>query len=78
MHDLEQVTKGNGHDEMNWIDVQLYVLEQLSRKNDKLLFIIGDEAVKRRAEVSDAQDEGYQVFIIPDKLKEKANQSAQS
>lgn len=72
MHDLEQVTKGGGHDEMNWLDVQLYVLEQLSRKNDKLLFITGDEAVKRRAEVSDAQDEGYQVFIIPDKLKEKA------
>ena len=72
MHDLEQVTKGSGHDEMNWIDVQLYVLEQLSRKNDKLLFITGDEAVKRRAEVSDAQDEGYQIFIIPDKLKEKA------
>ena len=72
MHDLEQVTKDSGHDEMNWIDVQLYVLEQLSRKNDKLLFITGDEAVKRRAEVSDAQDEGYQIFIIPDKLKEKA------
>ena len=35
---------------MNWIDVQLYVLEQLSRKNDKLLFITGEEAVKRRAE----------------------------
>ena len=72
MHDLEQVTKGSGHDEMNWIDVQLYVLEQLFRKNDKLLFITGDEAVKRRAKVSDAQDEGYQIFIIPDKLKEKA------
>ena len=72
MHDLEQVTKDGGHDEMNWLDVQLYVLEQLSRKNDKLLFITGDEAVKRRAEVSDAQDEGYQIFIIPDKLKEKA------
>lgn len=72
MYDLEQVTKGSGHDEMNWIDVQLYVLEQLSRKNDKLLFITGDEVVKRRSEVSDAQDEGYQVFLIPDKLKEKA------
>lgn len=72
MKDLGEVVKGGGHDEMNWIDVQLYVIEQLFRKNDKLLFITGDEAVKRRAEVSDAQDEGYQVFIIPDKLKEKA------
>lgn len=72
MNDLGEVVKGGGHDEMNWIDVQLYVIEQLSRKNDKLLFITGDEAVKRRAEVSDAQDKGYQVFIIPDKLKEKA------
>ena len=72
MKDLGEVVKGGGHDEMNWIDVQLYVIEQLSRKNDKLLFITGDEAVKRRSEVSDAQDEGYQVFIIPYKLKEKA------
>ena len=72
MHDLEMVVKGKGHDEMNWIDIQLYVLEQLSRKNDKLLFITADEAIKRRAEVSDAQDDEYKVFIIPDKLKEKA------
>lgn len=72
MKDLEMVVKGSGHDEMNWIDVQLYIIEQLSRKNDKLLFITSDEAVKRRSEVSDAQDEGYQIFIIPDKLKEKA------
>lgn len=74
MKDLEMVVKGGGHDEMNWIDVQLYVAEQLSRKNDKLLFITGDEAVNRRMEVSDAQDDGYQVFIVPDKLKEKAKE----
>lgn len=72
MKDLEMVVKGGGHDEMNWIDVQLYVIEQLSRTNDKLLFVTGEEAVSRRMEISDAQDDGYQVFIIPDKLKEKA------
>ncbi len=66
------VVKGGGHDEMNWIDVQMYVIEQLSRINNKLLFVTGEEAVNRRMEISDAQDDGYQVFIIPDKLKEKA------
>lgn len=72
MHDLEEVVKGGGHDEMNWIDVQLYVIEQLSRLKEKILFITADEAVNRRMEVSDAQDDGYEVFVIPDKLKEKA------
>lgn len=72
MHDLEEVVKGGGHDEMNWIDVQLYVIEQLSKLEDKLLFITADEAVNRRMEVSDARDDGYEVFVIPDKLKEKA------
>ncbi len=72
MNDLEMVVKGRGHDEMNWIDVQLYVMEQLSRINDKLLFVTGEEAVNRCMDISDAQDDGYQVFIIPDKLKERA------
>lgn len=72
MRDLEEVVKGGGHDEMNWIDVQLYVIEQLSRLKEKILFITADEAVNRRMEVSDAQDDGYEVFVIPDKLREKA------
>jgi hypothetical protein len=34
--------------------------------------VTGEEAVNRRSDISDAQDEGYEVFIIPDRLKDKA------
>lgn len=56
---------------MSWIDVQMYVAEQLSRTNDKLLFVTGEEAISNRMDISDAQDDGYEVFIIPDRLRDK-------
>lgn len=72
MTDLGEVVKGRGHDEMSWIDVQMYVAEQLSRTNDKLLFVTGEEAISNRMDISDAQDDdGYAAFIIPDRLRDK-------
>ncbi len=72
LKDLENIQKGTNRDETNWIDVQIYAVKQLSLQNNKILFITSLEAVNDTMNVSDAKDDGYKIFVIPEKLKEKA------
>lgn len=72
MKDLENIMTGRAHDEMKWLDVQLYAIQQLTKKPAHYIFITPQESLERRMDVSDSMDDGYKVFVIPDNLKQRA------
>ena len=68
--DLNKISYGNNHDELQWIDVQEHAVKLLN-KSGNVLFITAFEAMSHPDAVDDAKTSGYQIITIPESLKFK-------
>lgn len=70
-NDLENIQKGNEHDELQWIDVQLHACKILNHQ-DKVLFLTTEEIIGTANKYVDyAKDEGFRIVTVTDNLKSR-------
>jgi len=68
--DLQEMTRGASHDELNWIDIQEHAVKILNAKN-KVVFMTSAEQQNNFNFVDDAQSRGLEIITIPENLKAK-------
>ena len=71
VEDLERVQKGEAHDELQWVDVQLHACRILNDKEEVLFLTSVDMMNSKSKYVSYAQDEGRRIVTIPENLSGK-------
>ncbi len=72
--DLEKIQKGNSHDELQWIDVQLHACKILNSK-EKILFLTSNDLIGGSKYINYAKDEGHRIVIIPETLALKLSKA---
>lgn len=72
--DLEKIQKGNSHDELQWIDVQLHACKILNSK-EKILFLTSDDLIGGSKYINYAKDEGHRIVTIPETLALKLSKA---
>lgn len=72
--DLQRIQKGNQHDELQWVDVQLHACKILSSQ-EKVLFLTAYDLMDGGKYLSYAKDEGMRIITVPDSLASKLQTS---
>lgn len=73
--DLEALSKGFGHDEISWIDVQEHAVKLLN-SSSKVVFVSSDEIIKHSDIIDNATNDGMRIVAIPDSLVNKVRGQA--
>ncbi|MED1568623.1 ATP-binding protein [Bacillus paramycoides] len=73
VNDLEKIQKGNAHDELQWIDVQLHACKILNSK-EKVVFLTSNDLIEGSKYINYAKDEGHRIVTIPETLALKLPQ----
>ncbi len=68
--DLQNINKGNAHDELTWIDVQEHSVKILNQQG-KYFFVTSFEAMQHPDLIDQARISGHEVITIPENLKLK-------
>ncbi|HHP1053234.1 ATP-binding protein [Bacillus cereus group sp. BfR-BA-01354] len=73
VNDLEKIQKGNSHDELQWIDVQVHACKILNSE-EKILFLTSNDLIGGSKYINYAKDEGHRIVTIPETLALKLPQ----
>lgn len=65
--DLAGLSRGNGHDELQWQDVTLHACAVLQTL-EKVLFITALELEKGSPQIQYAKDDGYRLVVVPENI----------
>jgi len=68
--DLQKFEKGESHDELQWVDVQLHACRILNI-NDNVIFLTSDQLLNGGSLVSSAQNDGHRIVVIPGSVSTK-------
>ena len=68
--DLQKIQKGDAHDELQWVDVQLHACRILSSQ-EKVMFLTAYDLIDGGKYLSYAKDEGMRIITVPDLLASK-------
>lgn len=68
--DLEGLSRGDGHDEMNWLDVQVHACRLLNETAD-VVFVTPAELEHNPDAAYRAKGDGYRIVVTPDRLGTK-------
>ena len=74
MKDLQEMTRGESHDELNWIDIQAHAVKILNAKKN-VVFMTSIEQQTNFNMVDDAHSRGLEIITIPDNLKLKISKA---
>lgn len=66
--DLQRFTSGETHDELGWKPIQVHAVKVLNAKKDVVLATT-DEQARHRDLLDHAENDGYQVVTIPDRIQ---------
>ncbi|EMY4798068.1 ATP-binding protein [Bacillus pacificus] len=73
VNDLEKMQKGEAHDELQWIDVQVHACKILNSE-EKVLFLTAEDLIGGNKYIHYAKGEGHRIVTIPDTLAQKLPQ----
>jgi hypothetical protein len=68
--DLTKQSYGENHDELNWLDVQEHAVKILNPR-EKVIFVNSTDLIERPDVIDDAQDNGYTIVTVSEKLTDK-------
>jgi len=74
MKDLQEITDGTSHDELNWIDIQEHAVKILNTKK-KVVFMTSFQQQENFKVVDDAKSQGLEIITIPVNLKSKISKA---
>jgi len=70
VNDLQEFETGNCHDELNWADVSTHATKLLNSFK-KVVFLTPQELQNNNDFIERAQNDGYEVVTISEKIKDK-------
>lgn len=69
--DLQEFKTGQMHDELKWIEISTHASRILSSSREKVMFMTSDQLILAKDVTDEAQNDGQQIIIVPDKVAEK-------
>lgn len=70
VEDLKSFQDGTLHDELQWIDVSVHACKQLNA-SERVVFSTSGELMSAGDLVTRAVEDGYEIIVIPEKIREK-------
>jgi hypothetical protein len=68
--DLQNYERGSQHDETQWLDVGLHACKQLNARG-QVIFLTAFELAMAPDFVQRAQEDGYQIVVVPESIRAK-------
>ena len=68
--DLKEYESGQLHEELQWIDVSVHACKLLNA-SEQVIFLTSSELITAKDMVDSALDDGYEVIVIPENIKQK-------
>ena len=70
VEDLGRFHRGEQHDETKWLDVAVHACQQLGARR-RVVFVTSSELYSSQDAVHHATEDGYEVVIVPDVVRDK-------
>ncbi len=72
--DLQRYEIGSKHDELNWNDVILHAITELSQKQDRVVFVTPEELRESPSTIDEINSSGNKIITIPSNIANKINE----